>query len=76
MTPTPDGRLAVQALAGTALPRTWPTRRPPEKLPLVPEGWAQARIRQQQDERWQRIEAEHAANHPAGTAANNTKNVV
>ncbi|MFJ2193115.1 hypothetical protein ACIOJE_35100 [Kitasatospora sp. NPDC087861] len=60
VTLTPDGRTAHQALADATLPATWPTRQAPEKLPYVPEGWAQARIRQQQREHWQRIEAEHA----------------
>ncbi|MFF2751120.1 hypothetical protein ACFVVA_36990 [Kitasatospora sp. NPDC058048] len=58
--PTPDGRVAVEALADTALPATWPARRAPEKLPHVPDGWAEERIRQQRHEHWQRLEAERA----------------
>ncbi|MFE7194475.1 hypothetical protein [Kitasatospora sp. NPDC057541] len=70
LAPTPDGRLAVEALADTALPAGWPTRKAPEKLPMIPEGWAERRVREQQDEHWRRIEAEHAerrASAPADT---------
>ncbi|MFD8705865.1 hypothetical protein ACFV1W_25220 [Kitasatospora sp. NPDC059648] len=65
VTLTPDGRTAHQALADTTLPATWTTRRPPEKLPIVPDGWAAARIREQQREHWRRIEAERAQQRPA-----------